>query len=505
MDNYILQVQGVKKSFGATQALKGVDLNVRAGEVHAIVGSNGAGKSTLMKILAGIYKPDDGTIIYSGEDITNLTPIEMQQKGIQVVHQVLNIVDSMTVRENIMLSRPPVKSGMLRWDDSTEEVEAVLKLIDFPLDLKMPAGKLSVAQQQFLVLARAVINKTRILILDEPTARLGIEETNKLFAFIRKLKEQGTTILYISHRMEEIYKISDRISVFRDGLCASTKKVEDFPEDELVACMLGKTMDRFFPKNDSEIGDEVLHVAGLKYGDRLNGVDFSVRKGEIVSLVGAVGAGKTEILDILFGLLDADDGKIDFLGSPIPKKNSPIRSIRGGIALIPEDRAHQGMIADFNVKQNISSVDMSLATNKGVFSVLKENRLAQKMIEKLDVKPNDINYSMQGLSGGNQQKVVFGKWMTDSYQIYLMDEVTAGVDIEAKAEMYKLMGLLVQNGSSVLLATGDIEEALGISDRILVIYKGKVFKELSPKETTKDQLLRYIMGGNADERRTCQA
>lgn len=495
----ILQISKIDKSFGETHALKQVDLEIFDNEVHAIVGSNGAGKSTMMKILAGIYKPDSGTITYMGEDITGLSPKELQAKGIQVVHQVLNIVGSMTVLENILLAMPPVKNGMLNWEAGRKQVEETMELIDFPLDLNVTADSLSVSEQQFIILARALVNQTKILILDEPTARLGLEETNKLFHTIDRLKKKGVTVIYISHRMEEIYTICDRISVFRDGKCIRTEYTRDFGKDALVSAMLGKKMEAFYPKEKTQIGEELLRVEELSYGTRLNHVSLHVRRGEIVSVVGPVGAGKTELVDIIFGILKKSEGTVKVGENEITDRHSPGRAIRMGIALIPEDRGSEGMFGEYNIKNNISSVDMEYVCKKGVLKRRKENALAEGMVEKLKIHPADINYLTSDLSGGNQQKVVIGKWLTHPYQLYLMDEVTSGVDIGAKAEIYKLMGTIAKEGGAILLATGDIEEAMGISDRIIVLFKGKVVYETTPERTSKDTLLKYIMGGTANE------
>ncbi len=497
--NVVLKIRDVHKSFGATHALQGVNMDICQGEVHAIVGSNGAGKSTLMKVLAGIYVPDKGTIQFEGKDIIGLSPLELQKLGIQVVHQVLHIVGSMTVLENILLSKPSVHSGILRWKDGLQEVQETLKLIDFPLDLKATAGSLSVSEQQFVILARALVRKTKVLVLDEPTARLGMDETNKLFNLIRKLKEQGITIIYISHRMEEIYTISDRISVFRNGLMVDQRPTREFPKEALVSAMLGKKMDSFYPKISVDIGENVLNVEHLQWQDRLNDVSFKVNRGEIVSLVGPVGAGKTEICEILFGILKKDGGKLTVLGNEITARHTPSRAIEMGIALIPEDRSLQGMWGTYAVRENITSVDLRQIASHQIMSRKKESRMAQDLCNKLDVRPNDINYVMDSLSGGNQQKVCIGKWLTNEYGLYLMDEVTAGVDIEAKAAIYEIMGSIVKNGGSILLATGDVDEALGISDRIIVLYKGKIALETKLQDTSKDQLLTAIMGGTVHE------
>lgn len=494
-NHVVLKMRNVKKSFGATLALKGVDLDICEGEVHAIVGSNGAGKSTLMKTLAGEYIPNEGQLFYLDEDITGMTPRQIQKKGIEVVHQVLNIVGSMSVMENVLLSSLSVKNGLLSWKDGEKRVRECFDFIGIPCDIHREAGSLSISEQQFVILARAIIHRPKILVLDEPTSRIGLEETQKLFDLIERLKKAGTTVIYISHRMEEIYQICDKISVFRDGRHIDTRKKEDFPEDELVSEMLGKKLDAFFPKKQVKIGEKVLEVEDLQYGSKVNGVSFHVRKGEIVSLVGAVGAGKTEIVNSVFGILRADSGDIRVEGRSVRKGLTPRAAIRHGIALVPEDRALQGMIGDYPIRENVTSINMKKISGKVFLNFRKEGELAQEINTRLLVHPDDIDYRLSELSGGNQQKIVIGKWLLDPYKVYLLDEVAAGVDVGAKSEIYKLLGILTEQGAGVLLATGDIEEAMGMSDRIIILFKGKVVKEVVPSESSKDEILKYIMGG----------
>jgi ribose transport system ATP-binding protein len=494
-DNVVAKFRGVKKYFGATKALDGVDLDICSNEVHAIVGSNGAGKSTLMKTLAGEFVPDEGRLYDLDEDITGMTPFEIQKKGIQVVHQVLNIVESMSILENILLACPPVKNGVLSWKEGAVKAQEILDFIGVEMDLGRMAGSLSISEQQFLILARALVSNPKVLVLDEPTSRIGLEETGKLFQVIRKLKARGTTTIYISHRIEEIYQICDKISVFRDGKCIDTRLTSDLPKDELVTLMLGKKLDVFFPKAPVDMGTEVLSVSDLRYRDKIKGVSFSVRHGEIVSIVGAVGAGKTEIINMIYGILNPDHGQILVGGKPIQARHSPGKAIKHGVALIPEDRAAQGMIGDSTVKVNLTAINMRNISKRAFIDGKKENRLAQDLNDKLSVTPNDINYLISALSGGNQQKVVIGKWLADKYQLYLLDEVTAGVDIGAKSEIYQLLGDLARTGAGVVMATGDIEEAMGLSDRIIILFNGAVVKVVDPAEASKDEILAYIMGG----------
>lgn len=494
-DEVVVKIRGVKKYFGATKALDGVDLDISAHEVHAIVGSNGAGKSTLMKILAGEYAPDAGHLYYLGEDITNFSPAEVQRKGIQVVHQVLNIVESMSILENILLSSPPTRKGILDWKSGRAKVRDILNFIGAEFDLDVPAGTLSISEQQFVILARSLVHEPDVLVLDEPTSRIGLEETEQLFAVIRKLKERGTTTIYISHRMEEIYQICDKISIFRDGKHIDTRPTNQLPKEDLVTLMLGKRLDVFFPEFETVIGKEVLQIEDMHYADRVNGVSFSVNQGEIVSLVGAVGAGKTEIVNCIFGILEPDSGDILLKGQSILQNHNPPKAIKKGIALVPENRSLQGMIGDYAVKNNLTAINMRNILKNGLLNKKRENNLAQELNDRLSVVPNDIHYIISALSGGNQQKVVIGKWLADDYHLYLLDEVTAGVDIGAKSEIYNLLGELSKGGAGILLATGDIEEAMSLSDRIIVLYKGRIVHEGDPKRSSKEQILAYIMGG----------
>ncbi len=495
----VLKMEGVTKSFGATKALKGVDLDIGLGEVHAIVGSNGAGKSTLMKTLMGEYKPDTGNLYYEGKDVTGLSPKAMQKLGIQIVHQVINIVGSLSILENILIYETPTNGGMLNWKAGEKKVKDVLEFIGIELDLRQAARTLSVAEQQFVVIARALISNPKVLILDEPTSRISLEETEKLFAVINKLKESGTTTIYISHRMEEIYRICDKISIFRDGTRIDTRDASDISEDELVQLMLGKKLDAFFPKIQVKVGKPILKVENLTYSDKINDVSFEVKQGEIVSLVGAVGAGKTEVLSCIYGIMDKKSGTVTIADQKMPNKYSPIKGIKYGAALVPEDRALHGMIGDRSIMENTSSVSMHKVSKLGFINRKKEKAVAQESNNKLLVHPNDISYQMRLLSGGNQQKIVIGKWLLDDFNIYLLDEVAAGVDVGAKAEIYKILGELVSRGAGVVLSTGDIEEAMGLSDRILILYKGKIIKEFNASEASKSEILKYIMGGGQNE------
>ena len=496
--NAILQMRNIHKSFGATRALQGVDLDILRGQVNAVVGSNGAGKSTLMKTLAGIYRPDEGKIFLDGQDITGLTPLKLQELGIQVVHQVLNIVGSMSVLENILLANPPLRHGVLQWKSGADTVRAILERIDFPLDLRAPAGALSVSQQQFVILARALIHQPKVLVLDEPTARLGMEETQKLFSLIRTLKAQGTTVIYISHRLDEIYTICDRISIFRDGMHVLSRETDALGEAELVQAMLGKRMETFFPKVQASIGEEILRVENLRDPKTLNGVGFTVRSGEIVSLVGAVGAGKTEILECLFGLRKADAGQIVFRGKPLGRSHGAQRAIGMGMALIPEDRNLQGLIGNMSIADNL----VLKQTDEPQFSSLhglhmKKKTIsasAREMIGKYDIRCQSSDQEVRNLSGGNQQKVILARELESDPDVLIAVHPTRGLDIGATRFVHDQMIAARDRGVGILLISADFDEILEMSDRILVIFEGQIMGEYSGKNPPIEEISLAMTG-----------
>lgn len=499
MEIIALEAVGIVKNFGATQALKGVDLKVFKNEVHAVVGENGAGKSTLIKALAGDHAIDEGVIYLDSQKISGLSTHDIQDKGLHVVHQHLNVVPSMTVGENILLGSPPTnKAKILAWKKSRKKAEDTLRLISDTISLDEKVENLSAAEKQLVIIARAIVNDPKILILDEPTARLGMKESEQLFKLIQKLKDNGVTIIYISHRLEEIYRVCDRVSIFRDGQKITTMNLSEISEDEMVANMIGRSISNYIPKSKVEIGEKVLEVKGLNFERKVRNISFEVRKGEIVGLVGSVGAGKSEVLDILFGTLSADSGEAILSGQVLMGNNEktiPHKSIKAGIAYIPEDRQIQGLVLQYSNRENFTLVDIDKVSKYAVIRSKLEQKTTEELINKLLVKPKDSEYITGALSGGNQQKIAIGKWMLKKYSLYLMDEVTAGVDVGAKSEIYKIIGEFVKDGSSVLLATSDITEALGICDRLIVLHRGEIIKELDVREATRENLLLYMMGG----------
>jgi len=495
LEDLTLAMEGIKKSFGGVHALNGVDLGILKGETHGVVGENGAGKTTLMKILLGELRLDEGAIKLNGEDVTHKSTNELGRLGLQHVHQVLNIVPSMTVAQNIMVGCPITKFGLLDWKKGYKKADEALKLVSDTLSLTDKVENLSASEKQLVVLARSLVYNPSLLVLDEPTSRLGHEESERLFKILDNLKGMGITIIYISHRLEEIYRLCDRVTILRDGKRIITEKINNLSTEDLVGHMIGRRLTEYIPKSVSKIGEPVLRVDNLKFGQRVCGVTFDVKSGEIVGIVGAVGSGKSEVLNMIFGALKPSEGNISVNGRE--RFKNPSQANAANIALVPEDRQTEGLIGNFSIMENISLADHKNQFKKGIINTKKEKQLANEMIGKLSITPPLPHLSVKSLSGGNAQKVVIGKWLSQKRCLYLFDEVTAGVDIGAKSEIYKIIGQFTEEGAGVLLATSDITEALGLCDRLLIFYKGHIVAEVNPEESNREKVLTYIMGGTS--------
>ena len=498
MDNLVLKLEGIKKSFGGVRALRGVDLEIYKGETHALVGENGAGKSTLMKILLGELKLDEGKIKLNDIDITYKSTCDLELLGMQHVHQVLNIVPSMTVAQNIMVGNPITKFGILDWKTGYKKAEEALRMVSDSLNLTDIVDKLSASEKQLVVLARSLINNPSLLVLDEPTSRLGHGESERLFEILDNLKKKGITIIYITHRLEEIYRLSDRVTILRDGNKIITENTGNLTAEKLVEYMIGHDLAEYISKREGTVTGEneepVLKVNNLKYELKVNDVTFDVKRGEIVGLVGAVGSGKSEVLKMIFGALKPLEGNISVNNGK--RFKSPREAINAKIALVPEDRQHEGLIGEFSIMENISLADLKNQFKKGIINFEKEEDLAVKIIDRLSItSPPKPHLIVRALSGGNAQKVVIGKWLTQERCLYLFDEVTAGVDVGAKYEIYQIIRQFTVDGAGVLLATSDINEALGLCDRLLIFYKGRIIAEVKPEKSNREEILTFIMGG----------
>jgi len=496
----ILEMQGINKHFPGVQALKDVDFSVLKGEIHALVGQNGAGKSTLLKILSGVYHADSGSVKIDGKKLAKWDPQEMIDRGISFIYQELNLVQSLSVAQNIYIGREPRNAfGLIDWKRMRAGArEALARIGADDLDVNMPVEQLTVAKQQLVAIARALDMAPTILILDEPTSRLGLEDTERLFSLLKNMQAEGLSIVYVSHRLSEIYRISNRITVLRDGQLIATETAADMSAQQLVRNMVGEDVaDKTYARQKT-FGEVVLKLDNLQ-GEGVNGVDLELHKNEVLGLIGAVGAGKTETVRALFGIDKPQDGSIR-IGDKDARQNTSTEAISLGMALCPEDRKYQGLLLDNSISENVTLAGLRRFSNWKWFpNKQKERSVVVDLVKRLRVATPSINTNARSLSGGNQQKVVLAKWLCTSSQVFVFDEPTIGVDVQGKAEIYDLMHELAQQGAGVLFVTSDIEEGLQVCDRVLVMYKGSIIKELDPGKTGKEEASLYSMGGTPDE------
>jgi len=497
VESNILEMRQICKHFPGVQALAGVDFCVRKGEIHALVGHNGAGKSTLLKILSGIYKPDSGQILFDKDTITDWSPREVLDHGISFIYQELNLVQDMTVAQNIYLGREPRnRLGFINWLKMQKNAKAALQQIgEKDIHVKVKLQKLSVAQQQMVAIAKALDQKPQLLVLDEPTSRLSQTEIEKLFEVLKALSEKDISIIYVSHRLDEIYRIAERVTVIRDGNVVGTHDTRKIKPAELIHEMIGdkvrKVENATPPPRNSAI---CLKVNDLK-GPKVNGISFELHQKEVLGITGAVGAGKTEFIHLLFGLEKPTSGEIEMNGNKMRFVSSQ-DAIKGGLALCPEDRKAQGLILENTIERNISLVALKKLTKGGwLLSGKQENSHARKMVDSLKIIAPSVRQLARYLSGGNQQKVVLAKWLSTDSKVFLFDEPTVGVDVHGKTEIYDLLKKLASEGSGVIFVTSDPEEAWSVCSRVLVIFEGKTTANIDPKKTSLNQLMHYVMGG----------
>ncbi len=492
---YRIQMQDVQKSFGGIHALKGVTFNVRPGEIHALVGENGAGKSTLMKILAGAYQMDKGSVVIDGQGVRIDSPKRGKELGIGIVYQEFELAPHLTVAENIFLDRLSGPGGIVRWKYIINESRRIIESLGFDIRPEATVEDLTVASQQIVEIAKALAFNAHILILDEPTAVLTDNESEKLFDTLYRLKEQGVSIIYISHRMEEIFRISDTITTLRDGMITGSMPREEASLDQVIELMIGGKLAAMFPERESTIGGEVLRVEGLSGPPNFHDISFSVRRGEVVGIAGLVGSGRTEVLRAIFGGDGRKKGRV-FLNDSLIHVKSPRDGVKCGISLVPENRKEQGLVIDKMVKENATMAN--LKTILGPLNWIlqpKEDALAGELCEKLTVKTKSINSPVGSLSGGNQQKVVLAKWFNTDSDVILLDEPTRGVDVGAKVEIYKLINEFSQKGMGVVFVSSETPELIGMCDRVLVMAKGRIQGELLREELSEANILKLAVGG----------
>jgi rhamnose transport system ATP-binding protein len=484
----ILTLAQVKKSFGGTHALRDANLALYPGQVTALIGENGAGKSTLVKILCGFHQPDGGEILLDGRPIRVSDAEHARRLGINVVHQECIVFDNLTVAENIFVSARPKQGRLVAWREMRQRAADILKQLDVSFAPDTPAGQLSVAQKHIVQIARALTSDARVLILDEPTAALSHREADDLFRIVRRLKESGCALLFITHKFEEIFSLADRYAVFRDGASVGAGMIADTDSEQLIRMMVGRSVEQLFPKLETTLGEEMLRVENLSRAREFEDVSFSVRRGETLGIYGLVGAGRTELAQCLFGLTAPDTGSIYVRGKPVEIGN-PGDAIRHGLAYVPEDRQQQGAILPFSIAANVALTNLGTLAPNGLCSRERESQLANHWIDALSIKASSSQQNVGDLSGGNQQKVVLAKWLARAPQVLILDEPTKGIDVGAKASVHAVTSAFAQRGNAVVMISSELPEILGMSDRILVMRRGRVRALLERSEATAENVV----------------
>jgi len=490
----VLRLTGISKRFGAVQALTDVDVALFANEVHALVGENGAGKSTLVKILAGIHHPDAGRIQLSGEDLVLSGPAAARDLGIAVIHQHPNLFPDLTVAENVFVGRLP-RNGVrgVDWGELNRTAQRLFENLGVKQSVSVPVRGLSVADQQLVEIAKSLSLDARVLVMDEPTASLSSHEVERLFTIIRQLRGRGVAILFVDHRMEEVFEIADRVSVLRDGRHVITAPINELNPAEAIRHMVGRRLETLFPKEQATIGEIALEVRGLTRRGVFSNASFQVRRGEILGLAGLVGAGRTEIARVLFGIDRADAGEVLVAGKHAEIK-SPKDAMRLGIVYVPEDRHAQGLVLDFSIAANVSLPIVERLSRLLVVDRVQERQIATDYSKQLQVRSTGVEQVASGLSGGNQQKVVIAKWLATKPTVLLLDEPTQGVDIGAKAEVHRIISQLAGQGMAIVLISSELLEVLGMADRIVVLHEGRVAAEFARDDATQERVMAAATG-----------
>ena len=489
----LLRMENIEKSFPGVRALKGVSLEIRPGEVHALIGENGAGKSTLVKILSGAYKKDAGRIFWQEEEVEIASTTRATEMGISTIYQELNQMPNLSVAENLFIGRERRKARFLLDRKRTlMEAERFVRDVGLDVDVRMLCKDLSIAQRQMVEVAKALSVNAKLIIMDEPTSSLTDRETDILMGLIRRLRGAGVSIVYISHKLNEISEISDRITVLRDGEYAGTLETKDSTQDMLIQKMVGRALTDIFPKREVAIGDAVLRVKRLSAGRAVRDVSFEVRAGEILGFAGLVGAGRSETMRAVFGVDRMDAGEIEIAGRRL-RRHAPTDAIRAGLGFVPEDRKLQGLILGMAVRENTTLASMKNARINGMVSRRREIEITRRYVERLDIRTPGVEQRAVNLSGGNQQKVVIAKWLATNPKVLILDEPTRGIDVGAKKEIHTLMGELTAQGVAVVMISSELPEILGMSDRIMVMHEGRIRGELSRGEATQQKIMELIL------------
>lgn len=498
MPDYLLEMKDISKAFPGVQALKGVNINLKEGEVHALLGENGAGKSTLIKILGGIYPSDTGDIYINGEKADIKNPNDAKEKGISIIHQEICLAGNMTISENIFLGREPISNNLTKsvnFKLMNEKTQEILDRLGLNLSPQMVVEELSIAQQQMVEIAKAISFNSKIIVMDEPTASLTDAEVEKLFAAIDRLKSNGVAIIYISHRLEELFEIADNVTILRDGEYIDTVAIKDTTKDDLVRLMVGRELGDFYTTKKDFSQGEILEVKNLT-NESIKNINFSLKKGEILGFYGLVGSGRTEVAKALFGIDNIAEGQI-LLENKRARISSPQDAIKQGIALVPENRKEQGLILIQSIAHNISLTVLEQFIKPFKVDFEKEREIVDYYGNRLSIKMSSLNQKVVNLSGGNQQKVVISKWLAAKPRILILDEPTRGIDVGAKSEIYQLINALAEKGIAIIMISSDLPEILNMSSRIAVMHEGRITKIMDNlnKENTQEEVMFYATGG----------
>lgn len=493
----MLEMRGISKSFPGVCALDDVSFSAGRGEVHALVGGNGAGKSTLMKILAGAVKPDAGEIYIRGEKVTISNPEKARHLGIAIIYQELNLVPTLNAVENVFLGcERTTKKGVLDTPRMINETKKILESLELNIDITKPVGDLSVAQQQMIEIAKALHQNAEILVMDEPTASLTAHDIDVLFGIVKRLKAKGVTIIYISHRLEEIYRICERLTVLRDGKIIGTRNTCELTQQDLIKMMINRDLSQVFPCSKCSPGQDALKVVNLNRKGVLKNINMHVCVGEVVGIAGLVGSGRTELVRAIYGADPIDSGDVYIDGKAV-KISSPNCAVKLGIGLVPEDRKGQGVILNMAIKENMTLASLPITHKSGVIKDQSDRAQAQYLSDKLNIKSSGLQQLVGNLSGGNQQKVAVAKWLATNSKILIFDEPTRGIDVGAKSELYNFLRDLAAEGLAVIMVSSDLLEIMGLSDRIYVMYNGAITGEISGSTASHEQIMALAMGAGA--------
>ena len=492
----VLSASGIYKSFGGVHALQDVRFEVVAGEVHALLGENGAGKSTLIKIFTGVHRPDAGAIHLDGVAVSFSGPRDARDAGIAAIYQEPSLFPDLDIAENIFIGRQPTRAGSVAWRQMAKDAQVLLDTLGLKLDPRTKAKHLSVAQQQGVEIARALSINAKILIMDEPTSSLTLAEVDDLFRIVRRLREQGTAIIFISHRLEELFQIADRVTILRDGHYVDTRGMEGITTDGLVQMMVGRTLADLFPKLDVAPGATMLQVERLSREGRFQEISFELHAGEILGMAGLVGAGRTDVACALFGVEPATSGTVRVDGTVV-HISSPQQALALGLAYVPEDRQHHGLVLPMTIAQNVTLPILSRLRTGPFFNSGRESGIAEEAANRMEVKRTGVWQRARELSGGNQQKVVLAKWLETNPRILILDEPTRGIDVGTKAAVHRLMSELASRGMAILMISSELPEVLGMSDRILVMREGRMTALLSRAEATQEKVMMAATTGSA--------